>query len=163
MKKVLTTIVIVLTLVLTIAGCAKSASDNANKDASKNESWVQSDTKKAPADLTGNWKQKNGNSSDTYLAAVISVDTIDVYWISDEGDTQSLYWSGTFTAPTTTDEPYVWTSNNDHSKTENAILASNADTKEFTYQDGTISFSASAMGQTTTVKMEKTTEKIVNA
>ena len=35
------------------------------------------------------------------------------------------------------------------------MLASSDDTKEFTYKDGVISYEASAMGSTKTVKLEK--------
>ena len=110
---------------------------------------------KEPADLTGQWKQSNSGSKDSYMTATISGDTIEIYWTSETDDSKSLYWAGTFTAPTTADEPYVWTSENDHSKTDTALLASMDDTKEFTYQKGVISYSASALGTTTTVKLEK--------
>lgn len=36
-----------------------------------------------------------------------------------------------------------------------ALLASGDDTKDFTFKDGVISYEASAMGTTTTVKLEK--------
>ena len=63
--------------------------------------------------------------------------------------------AGSFVAPTTADEPYNWTSNNDKSKTDTAILASTAGTKDFIYQNGVLSYEASAMGTTTIVKLEK--------
>lgn len=106
-------------------------------------------------DLTGEWKQENSKSDDSYQAATISGDTIAIYWVSDNGDTKSLYWAGSFAAPKTADESYSWTSKNDHSKTESALLASSDDTKTMTYQDGVLSYEASAMGTTTTVKLKK--------
>ena len=112
-------------------------------------------TKKQIPDLTGEWKQKNSKSDDSYQAATISGDTIEIYWVSDNGDTKSLYWAGSFDAPTTADEPYSWTSKNDHSKTESAMLASNDDTKDMKYENGILSYEASAMGTTTTIKLEK--------
>ncbi|MGH4051967.1 MAG: hypothetical protein ACREVX_11580 [Clostridium sp.] len=105
--------------------------------------------------MTGEWKQSNSKSDDTYQAATISGDTIEIYWVSDNGDTKSLYWTGTFVAPTTADEPYIWASKNDHSKTDSAMLASSDDTKNMTYQNGVLSYEASAMGTTTKVKLEK--------
>ena len=110
---------------------------------------------KEPADLTGQWKQSNSGSKDSYMTATISGDTIEIYWTSETDDSKSLYWDGTFTAPTTADEPSVWTSENAPSQTDTALLASMDDTKEFTYQKGVISYSASALGTTTTVKLEK--------
>lgn len=120
-----------------------------------NENEYQYSTKKQIPDLTGEWKQENSKSDDSYQAATISGDTITIYWVSDKGDTKSLYWAGSFVAPTTAAEPYSWTSKNDHSKTEGAMLASNDDTKTMTYQNGVLSYEASAMGTTTTVKLKK--------
>lgn len=112
-------------------------------------------TQKQVPDLTGSWKQTNGQSESSYQLATISGDTIEIYWMSDSGDSKSLYWAGTFVAPTTADEPYKWDSKNDHNKTENAMLASSDDTKTMTYQNGVLSYEASALGTTTTIKLEK--------
>lgn len=111
--------------------------------------------KKQIPDLTGEWKQENSKSDDSYQAATISGDTIEIYWVRDNGDTKSLYWAGSFVAPTTADEPYSWTSKNDHSKTKSSLLASSDDTKTITYQNGILSYEVSAMGTTTTVKLKK--------
>ena len=106
-------------------------------------------------DLTGEWKQVNSNSEDSWQAATIDETTITVYWVSDNGDTKSLYWAGTFTAPSTADEPYSWDSENDTEQTSTALLASGDDIKTFTYEDGQISYEVSALGTTTTVRLEK--------
>lgn len=112
-------------------------------------------TKKQIPDLKGEWKQENSKSDKSYQAATIIGDTITIYWVSDNGDTKSLYWAGSFVAPKTADEPYSWASKNDHNKTEGALLASNDDTKTIKYQNGVLSYEASAMGTTTTVKLKK--------
>ena len=103
-----------------------------------------------PPDLVGEW-----NADDAWQAATIAGDAIEVYWVSDNGETKALYWAGSFDAPTTADEPYTWESENDKDQTDMAILASGDDTKTFTYQDGVISYEVSAMGVTQTVKLEK--------
>ena len=108
-----------------------------------------------PPDLTGEWKQVNSNSEDSWQSATIDESTITVYWVSDNGDTKSLYWAGTYTAPETVDEPYSWDSENDTEQTSTALLASGDDTKTFTYEDGQISYEVSALGTTTTVRLEK--------
>lgn len=108
---------------------------------------------KAPADLTGTWVQTNSNSETDYQEAVISDGYIEINWIG--VDTKSLYWAGDYIAPTTADEPYVWTSTNDRSKTDTALLASTAETKDFTYEDGELSYEASALGTTMTIRMER--------
>lgn len=106
-------------------------------------------------DLTGEWKQVNSNSEDSWQSATIDESAITVYWVSDNGDTKSLYWAGTYTAPINEDEPYSWDSENDTEKTSTALLASGDNIKTFTYEDGQISYEISALGTTTTVKLEK--------
>ncbi|WP_141603860.1 hypothetical protein [Terrilactibacillus laevilacticus] len=142
-------------LIILFTGCSstsKSSGNGGTPPANATES-------KAPEnqipDLTGEWKQTNSKSDESYQSATISGDTIEIYWVSDNGDTKSLYWAGSFVAPTTADEPYKWDSKNDHNKTENALLASSDDTKTMTYQNGLLSYEASAMGTTTTVKLER--------
>lgn len=108
-----------------------------------------------PPDLTGEWKQTNSDSDDSWQAATITDYTIEVYWVSDNGDTKSLYWAGSFEAPTDAAEPYTWESENDHDKTDSALLASPDDTKTFTYESGELSYEVSALGTTTTVRLEK--------
>lgn len=148
--KILGTISLCVVLLITICiGCGSPVNSNNNNNSSNNT------VKKEIPDLTGEWKQENSNDSDSYQAATISNDTIEIYWISDNGDTKALYWAGSFTAPTTADEPYSWTSKNDHSKTEGAMLASNDDTKDMKYENGIISYEASAMGVTKTIKLKK--------
>lgn len=108
-----------------------------------------------PPNLAGDWKQSNSNSSDSYQEATINGSTIEINWVSDGGDTKSLYWAGSFTPPTNATGSYRWTSKNDKSKTDTALLASGDATKDFTYQDGTISYSASALGTTTIMRLKR--------
>ena len=106
-------------------------------------------------DLIGEWKQINSNSEESWQSAIIDENTITVYWVSDNGDTKSLYWAGSYVAPKTADEPYSWDSENDTEQTSVALLASGDETKTFTYEDGQISYEVSALGTTTTVRLEK--------
>lgn len=146
MKKI-ATFVLAAVMVVGLVGCTSGGSNPTN----------QTDKSELP-NLSGEWKQSNSNSDESWHGATISENTIEIYWVSNNGDTKSLYWSGTFVAPETTDEPYTWVSENDKEKTGAAILASGDDTKTFTYEDGQISYSASAMGTTTTVRLEKSEE-----
>ena len=103
----------------------------------------------APAkslDLTGNWEEKD--KGDSYQAGYIKDGEIVIYWVSDGGDTKSLYWAGSYIAPTDNAEPYTWNSENDKEKTRSALLASGDDTKKFTYENGEITYKASALGTT---------------
>lgn len=137
-------------LSLTACGEPSAAQPNASAPDSQQQAEPQ------PPELTGTWKQVNSNSETSYQTAVIQGETIEVYWTDESTDTDSLYWAGSFSAPTTTDEPYTWDSKNDTQKTSSALLASGDDTKTFTYENGQISYSVSAMGTTQTVKLERT-------
>lgn len=145
--KKLTIITMYAALLITLfTGCgfAQISSDNG----------VNTTNRQIP-DLAGEWKQTNSEAKDSYQTATISGNRIEIYWVNDNGDAKSLYWAGSYVAPTTADEPYSWTSKNDHSKTESALLASSDDTKTMTYQSGVLSYEASAMGTTRTVKLKK--------
>lgn len=134
----------ILILLFVFVGCSTSKNDNNEKN----------DQIEVP-DMVGEWKQTNSQSNDNYQLATINGEVIDIYWISNNGDTKSLYWSGSFIAPTTTTEPYIWDSVNNHEKTGKSILASGDDTKTMTYENGVLSYEASAFGTTTKVKLQK--------
>lgn len=106
-----------------------------------------------PVDLTGTWQTKNSEGS--YQEATITGDTIEINWVNDEEKTKSLYWAGSFTAPTEAGETYSWTSNADKEKNDSALLASSDDTKEFKYENGKITYEASMMGVTKTMELTK--------
>lgn len=155
MKK-LVIVTLCMTLLITLfIGCSSKSTSSANGDNTNVRSMESKTPEKQIPDLTGEWKQENSKSDESYQTATISGGTIEIYWVNDNGDTKSLYWAGSFAAPTAADEPYSWISKNDHSKTEGALLASSDDTKTITYQNGVLSYEASAMGTTTTVKLKK--------
>lgn len=104
-------------------------------------------------DLSGTWKSKENNGS--YQEATITSDTIEINWVSDGGATKSIYWIGTYTAPTEATDTYEWTSERDKEKTDSALLASTDDNKTFSYNNGTLSYSVSALGTTTTLELTK--------
>lgn len=154
MKKKILTAMIAAALLAMLTACGGTTSADRGSAQNTNAASQKAEEKK-PADLTGDWKQVNSSSDDSYQQATISGDTIEIYWVSDGGDTKSLYWAGSFEAPTTADEPYSWESKNDHDKTDSALLSSTDDTKKFTYEKNQISYEASALGTTTTIRLEK--------
>lgn len=141
-------------LVFSLCACGSSSREQAATAPGTEEASQEPAT---PPDLTGQWEMvnKEGGEDAAYQTATITDDTITIYWVT--GDTKALYWAGTFTPPNTADEPYTWESANDTEQTSTALLASSDATKVFTYQDGQLSFEASAMGVTKTVRMEKLT------
>lgn len=154
MKKKILTAMIAAALLAMLTACGGTASTSTDNGSAQNTASQKAEDKQ-PADLTGDWKQVNSSSDDSYQQATISGDTIEIYWVSDNGDSKSLYWAGSFEAPTTADEPYSWESKNDHDKTDSALMASSDDTKKFTYEKNQISYEASAMGTTATIRLEK--------
>lgn len=109
-------------------------------------------------DLTGVWESTEDSAFSQ--RAVIAGSAITVDWVPQDGsDDSRLYWAGSFDAPTA-EGPHTWTSNNDHDQTDLELLASGADTKDFVYEDGEISFEASALGESGTVTLEQTSETV---
>lgn len=107
-----------------------------------------------PPDLVGEWRENNG-SADAYHGIRIFGHTIEIYWVSDGGNTRTLYWAGTYDPPADGAEPYSWVSQNDTDRTSAALLASGDSAKEFTYENGKLSYSASVLGVTTTIEAVK--------
>ena len=101
-----------------------------------------------PLDLTGNWAQKGKEGSDSFQAGYIENGVIELFWITDNGNTHMLYWSGSYDAPTSSGDEYTWDSVNDKIKTDSALMASTQDTKTFDYKNGENSYEVSIIGQT---------------
>jgi hypothetical protein len=148
---------VVVAVGMALAACSgggSGASDNggsSNTQASKTAQAAPPSP--TPVSLDGKWKQTNSKSTDSWQAATISGSTIEINWITDKGDTRSLYWVGSVAPPATPGDTFTWTSDKDTSKTAHALLASSDATKVFTYDHGVISYSASILGTTTTVKL----------
>ena len=139
-------------LTAALAGCASEAPQP--QAGGEGQPALQPEQKQ-PLDLTGSWEQSNKNSEDSYHVATIEDGVITVDWIADGGKTSSIYWVGTYEAPTEATESYTWDSANDHEQTDGALLASSDDTKTFTYENGVLSYQFSALGTTTTIEMQK--------
>lgn len=141
-----------LAFLIFLVGCAGTAStaESSSETTTNNEV-----ARSVPADLTGDWKQTNSQSEDAYQVASIRDKVITIDWVTNNGDTKSTYWVGTFEAPTTLQEPYIWSSKRDKKATDTALLASTSDSKEFTFDNEQISYEAGILGTTTTVRLSK--------
>lgn len=129
MRKTLTALLAVLS-VCVLAGCAK-----------------REPPPPSVPDLTGEWVQPS--EDDWYQVATISEDTIEVFWYLPATGRKDLYWSGTFTPPTDSEEPYVWVSENHYTKDEldaqyHFHRTSREESKTFTYQDGKLCYNVTA-------------------
>lgn len=150
------TLAFAVSAAIVLTGCSTTP-DAAPHTSGPQTSTSAESTKEAPKapDLTGTWKQSNSHSEDSYQEAEISGDVISINWVGDSGETKSIYWIGTYAAPTGAMTPYKWTSTRDQTATQSALLASQDATKDFTFQDDTISYTASLMGTTATIKLKK--------
>lgn len=141
MKNKISALLTVLIIVLSFTGCSNQEAVNEERN--------------EPLDLTGNWEQEDMNP-DGYQAGYITDDLIEIYWISDGGNTTNLYWSGSYEAPTAeSGDTYSWVSKNDTTRTYNSIFASSDDEKQFTYSDGKLSYEVTSLGATSTISLVK--------
>lgn len=150
MKKKIVTLLIAGILALSVAACGGGYEDIKDNSSSSQSTEAAPEE---PTDLTGTWKSEENEGS--WMEATIADDTIEINWVSDDGNTRSIYWVGTYEAPTEAVKEYNWTSERDKEKTDTALLASTDDTKDFTYKDDVISYEVSAMGTTTTMELTK--------
>ncbi len=100
-----------------------------------------------PPDLTGDWTQSI--DEDWYQIATISEDKIEIWWYLASTGHKDLYWSGTFTPPTDSTEPYTWESRNHYTQEEldatyHYHRTSREEVKTFTYQDGKLSYNVTS-------------------
>lgn len=150
MKKKIVTLLIAGILALSVTACGSGSEDSKDNSSSSQSTEAAPEE---PTDLTGTWKSEENEGS--WMEATIADDTIEINWVSDDGNTRSIYWVGTYEAPTEAVKEYNWTSERDKEKTDTALLASADDTKDFTYKDDVISYEVSAMGTTTTMELTK--------
>ena len=139
-------------LVVLVVGAVGACSSAETSDASE-----QSESTAAAPDLTGVWETVD--DSNFSQRAVIADSTITISWLPEGGGDLMLYWAGSFEAPRSAGSSMV-TSTNDHSQTDSALMSSDADTKDFTYEGGAISYEVSALGATRTVTLKQSSTTI---
>ena len=136
-------------------GCSSGAPAAGPSSIPSQETEVSSEAPAEPLDLNGEWRQVNTPSALGYHKAVIADGAISIYWVDDKAETESLYWAGSYDAPTEPVETWSWVSENDRSQTASSMYASSVDEKDFEYVDGQILYEASALGRTQTVRLER--------
>lgn len=124
------TILIVVALILTLAGCG-------------------SDPKGEPVNLNGHWSQVKNDIAETELAATVTDGRIEV--TLKIADISGPYWTGTFVNGLASD-PTSFESDLD---TQAIKYEKMSKTKKFLYSNGAISFEFGAMGKKTIVYLEK--------
>ena len=156
MKKAIALLVAAMLLTgLSACGGSTTADAPAKSDGTSKTETNKEEPKPQPADLTGTWKQTNSGSTDSWMEAEITADTITVQWVSDNGDTKSLYWKGSYNAPDKAGD-WKWTSQGDTAAMQASLLGSQDATKDFTYSEADgVSWETTALGTTITVKTVK--------
>lgn len=105
----------------------------------------------APVSLNGSWSTEA--SPDFTMTAVVSDTGIEVTWKAP--DTTALYWVGTLpTSPDLTNDTVI-TSQGDTEAMAMSLLASQSETKDFTYKNDKLAFDFTIMGVTKTLYLEK--------
>ena len=106
-------------------------------------------------DLTGQWKQVNSETEDSFYGAVIDGDKIELHRVSDDGGTRYLYWAGSYVPPEIVEDSYSWVSQVGSRRTDSEAIAASEGTKVFTYENGQLSCSVKNDGEEAVVLMEK--------
>ena len=141
--------------ILLLTGCSAPAADIKVVTPSSQSEESVAEVVVEPLDLTGEWKQTNSNSADTYQAATITGEQITVDWVTASDSTKAVYWIGSFVAPTEGTESYAWDSQGDVAQMETALMASGDTAKAFTFDNDVLSYDLTAMGATMTVEMSR--------
>ena len=140
---------------LLLTGCsAPAAGTNTGSSSPKTEETVE-EVVVEPLDLTGEWKQTNSNSSDSYQVATITGEQITVDWVSEADSTKAVYWIGSYVTPTEDTESHSWDSQGDVAQMETALMASGDTAKAFNFKGDVLSYELTAMGVTMTVEMSR--------
>ena len=164
MKKAFSIFLIIVSL-LSLSGCEDSATVDTPSPSSQSQSSPSPRPTRTPSqfqasntsDLLGQWEQFDSEYSGLHQVAIISGETIEIYWINEEMSTQYLYWSGSFPEAEPIESSYSWVSKNNLERAVLSPVASWDETKEFTYVDGQINYSTTSVGITTTMYLEKNT------
>ena len=156
MKKKTAMLILATLIIFLFVACGGGNDNSADKEQSTQED-PEDPKPELVIDLSGEWKQVNGNSETDYITAVIADGMITVNFVFEEEDAIALYWAGSYIAPTTETEKegFSWVSFNDTEKTSAALMASSEETKDFEYIDGQLNFELTALDSGITVTMER--------
>ena len=145
-------------LLLLIRCSAPAAETTAGSSASRSEETLAATVEEVvvqPLVLTGEWKQTNLNSADSYQAASMTGEQVTVDWVNAADSTKAVCWIGSHVEPTEDTECYSWDFQGDVAQMETAPMASGDTAKAFTFEDGVLAYELTAMGDTMTVEMSR--------
>lgn len=107
---------------------------------------------RSTASADGTWVQQGAAGAENYMDAVIHDGVIEVTYHLNHEELATPFWVGTFEAK---DGNFSYISRVDRAKLARAPYASDKETKEFTMEDGVLSFPMTFEGATRIVHLEK--------
>ena len=102
--------------------------------------------------MDGTWVQQDSTNLENYMDAVIHDGIIEVTYHLNHEELATPFWAGTFEAKTGN---FSYISHVDRAKLARAPYASDKETKEFTMEDGVLSFPMTYEGATRIIRLEK--------
>lgn len=107
---------------------------------------------RSTASADGTWVQQDSTNLENYMDAVIHDGIIEVTYHLNHEELATPFWVGTFEAKTGN---FSYISHVDHAKLSRAPYASDKETKEFTMENGVLSFPMTYEGATRIIHLEK--------
>ncbi len=102
--------------------------------------------------MDGTWVQQDSTNLENYMDAVIHDGVIEVTYHLNHEELATPFWVGTFEAKTGN---FSYISRVDRAKLKHAPYASDKETKEFTMENGVLSFPMTFEGATRIIHLEK--------
>lgn len=102
--------------------------------------------------MDGTWVQQDSTNLENYMDAVIHDGVIEVTYHLNHEELATPFWVGTFEAKTGS---FSYVSHVDRAKLARAPYASDKETKEFTMENGVLSFPMTFEGATRIIHLEK--------
>ena len=102
--------------------------------------------------MDGTWVQQDSTNLENYMDAVIHDGIIEVTYHLNHEELATPFWVGTFEAKTGS---FSYVSHVDRAKLAHAPYASDKETKEFTMENGVLSFPMTFEGATRIIHLEK--------
>ena len=107
---------------------------------------------RSTASADGTWVQQDSTNLENYMDAVIHDGIIEVTYHLNHEELATPFWVGTFEAKTGS---FSYVSHVDRAKLARAPYASDKETKEFTMENGVLSFPMTYEGATRIIRLEK--------
>ncbi len=130
---------------------APDTEDVDEEDAEESEDWEGEEAGEY-MDLAGTWTSEPSEDG-SWVEAVIddADDTITIRCLSDDGDTSSIYWVGTYDPPVNETDTYEWKSVKKEASDEE--MSASDDTMEISYSEDALHFEIEENGNKKSVEL----------